>query len=382
MTLPAGIADLVGPMTDWRRDLHAHPELAFEEVRTCGVVFQVLSDLGLKPERVGGTGVVAVVHGRSPGPMIGLRGDMDALPMRDESGVAYASKTDKASHSCGHDGHTATLLGVARHLVANPPARGHVALIFQPAEENGLGAKAMIDDGLFDRYPCEEIFAYHNMPLLPLGQAAVRPGPTLNGYMVWEIEVTGVGGHGAAPHKTVDPLQAAARLAVEISSIVGRHIDPMEPALITVTKLQAGASHNVVPHSASLAGTLRAVTPAVQDALYARLLAMCEGVATMTCCTIESRVTAGVPPCVNAPLQAAIAADACAHILGADNVFRDLKPYPFTDDFAYMLAHCPGAYLFLGQGGPMVHQTVYDFNDALLPIAAGVLVRIVEQRLG
>lgn len=379
--LPA-LAALASDMTAWRRDFHAHPELSGEESRTAKIVFDALKDMGLSPEGgVGGAGVVAVVQGREPGPSIGLRADMDALPMNDDSGAEHASTKPGVSHACGHDGHTATLLGVARYLTANPPARGRVVLIFQPAEENGLGAKAMIDDGLFDRYPCDEIYAYHNMPLLPFGEAAVRPGATLNGYKIWEIDIQGVGGHGAAPHKTRDPLQAAVRVASEISSIIGRHVDPMEPALFTVTKLQAGASHNVVPHEASLAGTLRATSPEVIETMWNQLQAICDGVGRMTGCTLTVTEIAGVPPCINTSAQAAIAADACASVLGADKVLRDLNPYPFTDDFAYMLQHAPGAYMFFGQGGPMVHQTVYDFNDAVLPVASSIFARIVEDRL-
>jgi len=379
--LPA-LAALASDMTAWRRDFHAHPELSGEESRTAKIVFDALKDMGLSPEGgIGGAGVVAVVQGREPGPSIGLRADMDALPMNDDSGAEHASTKPGVSHACGHDGHTATLLGVARYLSANPPARGRVVLIFQPAEENGLGAKAMIDDGLFDRYPCDEIYAYHNMPLLPFGEAAVRPGATLNGYKIWEIDIQGVGGHGAAPHKTKDPLQAAVRVASEISSIIGRHVDPMEPALFTVTKLQAGASHNVVPHEASLAGTLRATSPEVIETMWSQLQAICDGVGRMTGCTLTVTEIAGVPPCINAPAQAAIAAEACASVLGGDKVLRDLKPYPFTDDFAYMLQHAPGAYMFFGQGGPMVHQTVYDFNDAVLPVASSIFARIVEDRL-
>jgi amidohydrolase len=382
LAVDPAFAALAPEMAAWRRDIHAHPELSGEETRTAGLVAEALRAMGLQPHTgVGGTGVVAVVEGREPGPTIGLRADMDALPMPDHSGADHVSRTAGVSHACGHDGHTATLLGVARRLAAQPPARGRVVLIFQPAEENGLGARAMIEDGLLDRFPLDEVYAYHNMPLLPFGQAAVRAGPTLTGYRIWEIEVSGVGGHGAAPHKTTDPLQAAARIATDISAIVGRHIDPMEPALITVTKLQAGASHNVVPHEASLAGTLRATSPEVIAELWSRLEAICDGVARTTGCTVTPKVTAEVPPCVNAPEQAALAAQAASEVLGAGAVARDLRPYPFTDDFAYLLQRTPGAYLFLGQGGPMVHQSVYDFDDALAPVAASVLTRIVEQRL-
>jgi len=256
-----------------------------------------------------------------------------------------------------------------------------VVLIFQPAEETGLGAVAMIEDGLFDRYPCDEVYGYHNMPLLPLGEAAVHTGPTMNGYKVWEIDIQGGGGHGAAPHKTKDPVQAAVRVASEISSIVGRHVDPMEPALITVTKLQAGSSHNVVPHEASLAGTLRATSSDVIETMWQKLQDICAGVGVMTGCTVTVRETAGVPPVFNAAAQADVAAAAAGGVFGADKVRRDLKPYPFTDDFAYMLQIAPGAYFFVGQGGTMVHQTAYDFNDDLLPNVASVFARIVEAKL-
>lgn len=378
----AALEALTPEMIAWRRDIHAHPELSGEESRTSKMVFDILKGLGLSPEGgIGGTGVVAVVEGKEPGPSIGLRADMDALPMNDDSGVPHCSKHAGVSHACGHDGHTATLLGAARYLAANPPVRGRVVLIFQPAEETGLGARAMMDDGLFDRYPCDEVYAYHNMPLLPFGEMAVHTGPTLNGYKIWEIDIQGVGGHGAAPHKTKDPVQAAVRVASEISSIVGRYVDPMEPALITVTKLQAGTSHNVVPHEASLAGTLRATSTDVIETMWQQLQAICEGVGRMTGCTIKVTETAGVPPCFNAPEQADIAATAAAKVFGADNVKRGLKPYPFTDDFAYMLQQAPGAYVFIGQGGTMVHQTAYDFNDALLAPVASMFVKIVEDRL-
>lgn len=381
MNLTPAIDALTPAMTAWRRDFHANPELSGAETRTARIVFETLSELGLSPQAgVGGAGVVAVIEGAAPGPSIGLRADMDALPMNDDSGADHASRTPGVSHACGHDGHTASLMGLARHLAANPPARGRVVLIFQPAEETGLGAKAMIEDGLFERYPCDEIYAYHNMPLLPFGQAVVRTGPALTGYKVWEIGIRGQGGHGAAPHKVRDPLQAAVRVANEISSIVGRHVNPMEPALITVTKLQAGSSHNVVPDEAALAGTLRATSPEVIESMWTRLEAICEGVARMSGCEVTPRVTAGVPPCINTQDQAEAAAQACAAVLGDAAVATNVPPYPFTDDFAYMQQQVPGAYFFLGVGGPMVHQTVYDFNDALLPVAADIFARIVEIR--
>lgn len=373
-----------GPdMTQWRRDIHRHPELAFGESRTAALVAERLRAFGLEPHGgIGGTGVVAVVEGGRPGPSIALRADMDALPMDDESGRDWASTQPGHAHACGHDGHTAVLLGVARHLAANPPESGRVVLIFQPAEENGEGARAMLADGLFERFPFDEVYAFHNMPLLKPGTASVRSGPTLNGYIVWEVLLEGVGGHGAAFYKAVDPLQAAARLAVEISSIVGRYVDPVDSALINVGSLQAGSSHNIIPASARLSGTLRAVKPDVVELLFARLEAACAGVAALSGCSVQVKRLAEVPPCVNAPEGAERAAAAMGAVLGDANVLRDQPAYPFTDDFALLLQKAPGAYLFLGQESQMCHHPAYDFDDALLPVAASIFATLVRQRLG
>lgn len=370
-------------MTEWRRDFHRHPELSFKETRTAGLVADRLRSFGLKPETdIGGTGVVAVIEGREPGPSIALRADMDALPMQDESGNAWHSTHDGVAHACGHDGHTAAMLGVAQHLAANPPRRGRVVMLFQPAEENGLGAQAMIDDGLLTRFPFDEVYAFHNMPLLPAGTASIRNGATLNGYIVWEIAIEGVGGHGAAFFKAIDPLQAAARLATEISSLVGRYVDPAETALITVGSMQAGSSHNIIPASAKLTGTLRALNPEVQAQLYARLEKTCEGIAALTGCTITCKRLAEVPPCINSPDAADKIADACVTILGQENVIRNRAAFPFTDDFAFFLKAVPGAYIFLGQDSAMCHNPAYDFDDALLPRAAAIFITLVNNQLG
>lgn len=370
-------------MIEWRRDLHQHPELAFGETRTASMVAQRLREFGLNPvEGIGKTGVVAVIDSGKPGPSIALRADMDALPMQDEGGKDWHSHTEGVAHACGHDGHTASLLGVAQYLSENPPATGKVVLIFQPAEENGLGARAMIADGVLTRFPFDEVYAFHNMPLLKPGQAGVRTGPTLNGYIIWDIAIEGVGGHGAAFFKATDPVQAAARLAVEISSIVGRYLDPQESGLITVCALQAGSSHNIIPASATLAGTLRALKPEILDLLWSRLEAACQGVAAMTGCTITCTRAAEVPPCVNAPEGADRIALACAEVLGAEGVIRDHAPFPFTDDMALFLQNAPGAYIFLGQDSPMCHNPAYDFDDGLLPVAASIFATLVRQRLG
>ncbi|MGE4432197.1 MAG: amidohydrolase [Sphingobium sp.] len=387
MTILPEIEALGADMTEWRRDFHRHPELAFGETRTAGLVADRLRSFGLDPVTgIGGTGVVAVIEGAAKsaqaGPTIALRADMDALPMQDESGRDWHSHTADVAHACGHDGHSAALLGVARHLAAHPPQQGRVVLIFQPAEENGLGARAMIDDGLLDRFPFDEVYAFHNMPLLDSGTAGVRTGPALNGYIVWRVTVEGVGGHGAAFFKAIDPLQAAARLATEISSIVGRYINPAESGLITVGSLQAGNSHNIIPANATLSGTLRALKPEVQALLYEKLEAACTGIAAMTGCTITVERLAEVPPCVNAPEGADRAATACAAVLGEERVIRDHAPFPFTDDFALFLEAAPGAYLFLGQDSVMCHNPAYDFDDRLLPVAASIFATLVRQRLG
>lgn len=382
MKLIDELLQLAPQMTAWRHDIHRHPELAFEEHRTADFVVEQLRSFGLDPvQGVGGTGVVALIKGQTPGATIALRADMDALPLHETTGRDYASQTPGTAHSCGHDGHTAALLGAAKYLASNPPARGNVLLIFQPAEENGLGALAMIEDGLLEKFPFDEVYSFHNQPLLPAGTAGVRTGPTLNGFIIWELNVTGVGGHGAAFYKATDPVQAAARLATEISSLVGRYVDPVDSALITVCKLQAGSNHNIIPDTAVLGGTLRSTDKEVSAALFKRLEDTCAGIAALTGCQVECRRLAEVPPCVNAPAQADAAADVCAAILGGhDKVSREAGPFPFTDDFAFFLEAAPGAYLFLGQDSAMCHNPGYDFDDNLLPVASSIFVNIVKQR--
>ncbi|MDR7069910.1 hippurate hydrolase [Pseudoxanthomonas japonensis] len=370
-------------MTEWRHRIHAWPELGFEEERTSALVAEVLAGLGLEVHTgLGGTGVVAVIDSGKPGMSIGLRADMDALPMDEQSDLPFRSQRPGVAHTCGHDGHTSALLGTAQYLVAHPPATGRVVLIFQPAEEGGRGAIKMVEDGLFTRWPCDEVYAFHNMPALKTGEASVRTGATLQSLAVFEIEIEGVGGHAAAPHRANDPLQVAARLAVEISAIVGRHIDPMEAALINVGKLQAGTTHNIIPSTASLSGTMRSLSKDVHEELLKRLRALCEGHAQMTGCKIDLQIPHSCPPCVNAPEQAALAAEAIGDVLGRENVKTDMRAYPFSDDFSYMLEQWPGAYLFLGMDSAMCHHPTFRFDDQLLPVAASVFARIVQRRLG
>ncbi|WP_394003098.1 amidohydrolase [Luteimonas sp. WGS1318] len=382
-TIPDTIAALAPQMTAWRREIHAWPELGFEEEKTSALVIRELRALGLEVHTgLGGTGVVAVVDSGQPGLSIGLRADMDALPMDEQSDLPFRSQRPGVAHTCGHDGHTSALLGTARHLVAHPPASGRVVLIFQPAEEGGRGAIRMIEDGLLTRWPCDEVYAFHNMPALKTGEASVRSGATLQSLAVFEIAIEGVGGHAAAPHRANDPLQVAARLAVDIPAIVGRHIDPMEAALINVGSLQAGTTHNIIPSTATLSGTVRSLSKDVHDELLKRLRALCEGHAQISGCSVQLEIPHSCPPCVNAPAQAALAADAIADVLGAEHVQTDLRAYPFSDDFSYMLEQWPGAYLFLGMDSAMCHHPTFRFDDGLLPVAAAVFDRIVRRRLG
>ncbi|MFA5685200.1 MAG: amidohydrolase [Lysobacteraceae bacterium] len=386
MSTPGSLAPiraLSAEMTAWRRQIHAWPELGFEEVRTSALVAEVLASLGLEVhDGLGGTGVVAVIDSGKPGPRIGLRADMDALPMQEQNDVPYRSQRDGTAHTCGHDGHTAALLGCAKYLVAHPPASGSVALIFQPAEEGGRGAIKMIADGLFERWPCDEVYAFHNMPLLGFGRASVRPGATLQSLAVFEIAIEGLGGHAAAPHKANDPLQVAARLAVEISAIVGRHIDPMEAALINVGQISAGTTHNIIPSSATLSGTIRALSTTVHEALVDRLRRLCEAQALLSGCEVKLTIPHSCPPCVNGVEQARLAAQALEEVLGEGMVETDRRAYPFSDDFSYMLERWPGAYLFIGQDSAMCHHPTFNFDDELLPVAASVFARIVRHRLG
>jgi len=371
-------------MVAWRQRIHAWPELGFEEEKTAALVVEVLQSLGLEAHQgIGGTGVVAVIDSGKPGPAIGLRADMDALPMDEDNTAPWRSQRPGVAHTCGHDGHTAALLGTATHLVKQrPPASGKVVLIFQPAEEGGRGAARMIEDGLFTRWPCDEVYAFHNMPALKPGEAGVRAGPTLQSLAVFEIAIEGIGGHGAAPHRATDPLQVAARLAVEISAIASRHIDPMEPALVSVGSLQAGTTHNIIPAHASLSGTMRSLSVEIDAELKKRLAALCDGFAQISGCAITLNFPHACPPCINAPAQAALAAEVLGEILGPEHVHTDLRAYPFSDDFSLMLAQWPGAYLFLGMDSAMCHHPKFHFDDALLPLAVGVFTGIVARRLG
>ena len=377
-----------GELTAFRRDLHAHPELGFEEKRTSQRVVAALRTAGVDEihEGIGKTGVVGVVHGasRGSGRMIGLRADMDALPMSEDNDFAWRSCTRGLMHGCGHDGHTTMLVGAARYLAETRRFDGSAVLIFQPGEEGFAGAKAMIDDGLFDRFPVEAVYAMHNWPSLPAGHVGVNPGPMMAAADRIEIVVHGKGGHGAHPYLAVDPVLVAAHIITAVQSIVARNVNPIDSAVISLCAMQAGdvGAFSVIPREARLVGTVRTFRPQVQDMVEERLARLVDSVAVAFGATASLHYTRTYPATINNPEQAELAAAVAAELVGDDKVTRELPPSMGAEDFSFMLQVKPGAYLRLGQGGgAFLHNPRYDFNDEVLPLGAALFAGLVERSL-
>lgn len=364
-----------------RRDLHAHPELGFQEQRTSDIVANFLHQLGIEVHRgIGKTGVVGILKKGSSERMIGLRADMDALLMQDQSGTEWQSQAEQVSHACGHDGHMVMLLGAAEKLARDVSFDGSVCFIFQPAEEGLAGAKAMIDDGLFSRFPCEAVYAIHNWPELPLGQVETRPGPIMAAADRFDIRVLGGGGHAAQPHLTRDTLLATSELVVQLNTLVSRALDPCETALLTVTRMQGGFSHNMIPAEASITGTVRTFSPAAQDTIEARLRQMAEHVTAAHGLHAEVSYQRYYPATVNSATEAQF----CLAALTQAGILADTaaRPALTSEDFAFMLQARPGAYLWLGSAPcKPLHHAAYDFNDALIPYGVNVFVALVRQAL-
>ncbi|MGJ0127187.1 M20 aminoacylase family protein [Pantoea sp. RHCKP32] len=364
-----------------RRDLHAHPELGFQEQRTSDIVARFLQEQGIEVHRgIGKTGVVGILKKGSSPRMIGLRADMDALPMRDQSGTAWQSGTEQVSHACGHDGHTVMLLGAAETLARDVHFDGTVCFIFQPAEEGLAGARAMIDDGLFSRFPCDAVYAIHNWPELPLGQVQTRPGPIMAAADRFDIRVLGGGGHAAQPHLTGDTLLAISELVVQLNTLVPRALDPCETALLTVTRMQGGFSHNMIPSEASITGTVRTFSAAAQDTIEARMRQMAEHITAAHGLQAEVSYLRYYPATLNSGAEAQF----CLEALTAAGIRADLAPRPAltSEDFAFMLQARPGAYLWLGSApSKPLHHAAYDFNDALIPYGVDVFVTLIRQAL-
>ncbi|MDX1377107.1 MAG: M20 aminoacylase family protein [Burkholderiales bacterium] len=373
-------------LTGWRRDIHAHPELGFEENRTAGLVADRLRAFGCEVHTgVGRTGVVGVLRAGGGKATIGLRADMDALPIQEANSFAHRSKRDGKMHACGHDGHTTMLLGAAKYLAETKNFDGTVHFIFQPAEEGIGGAQAMIEDGLFERFPCESVFGMHNRPGLPVGKFAVRAGPMMAGGAFFDIDITGKGAHGARPESSVDAVVVASHLTAALQTIVSRNAPPVETAVVSVTKIHGGDAYNVIPQTARLSGTVRAFSREVMALVERSMKRIAKGVAEAFGATASVDFRFIFAPLVNDAGEAEFAARICAEVVGAGNVVRDPPLNMASEDFSFMLEKVPGCYFNVGNGAGdricEVHNPGYDFNDDALPLGAAVLARIVETKL-
>jgi amidohydrolase len=383
------VADLHNEIKEWRRDLHAHPELRYEVHRTAGSVADKLKSFGCDEvvPGIGRTGVVGVIRGRKAGTragnrVIGLRADMDALPIEEETGLPYKSTVPGKMHACGHDGHTAMLLGAAKYLAETRNFAGTAVVIFQPAEEGGAGALAMLKDGLIKRFGIDEVYGMHNYPDLPVGQFAIRPGPMMAAADHLAIEIEGKGGHAARPHLAVDTILVGAQMINQLQSIVARNIDPLQSAVVSICMFQAGQTDNVIPQHAILRGTARSLISEVRELLQKRIGEIVEGTAKMYGASAKVTYTNGYPVVVNHERQTAFAADVAREIAGKDKVDVDVPPVMGAEDFAFMLNERPGAFIFVGNGDTAgLHHPAYDFNDETIPVGTSYWVRLAESAL-
>ena len=376
------IADFTDQMTAWRRHLHQHPELGFDCHQTAAFVAERLRDFGIDQihEGIGRTGIVAIIDGQGDGPTIGLRADMDALPLDEVTGAEWASTVPGRMHACGHDGHTTMLLGAAKYLAETRNFAGRVALIFQPAEENGGGADVMVREDIMGRFDIARVFAMHNNPGQPVGSLWTTPGPIMAAVDTFEIHVQGRGGHGAMPHLTTDPIVAAVGIVGAIQTISSRNHDTAEDLAISVTQIHSGSADNIVPDTAYICGTVRTFAPHVRQMVRDRMTRICEGQGASYEVKVTLDYQEGYPATVNDPDQTAFAAATAREIVGDANVADDKGREMGAEDFSYMLNERPGCYLFLGQGeGPGLHNPGYDFNDEIAPIGASFLARLVER---
>jgi amidohydrolase len=381
------IAEFHEEMIDWRRDIHANPELCFEEVRTAAVVCSKLESWGIEVHSgIAKTGVVGVLHGQGSNTRtIGLRADMDALPLSEETQLPYKSTIPGKMHACGHDGHTAMLLGAAKYLAETRNFDGKVVFIFQPAEEGEGGARVMIEEGLFDRFPCDTVWAMHNDPRIPFGTLATRPGPFLAGGDRAYITIFGRGGHAARPHEGIDPIAVGFHLYQGLQLIVSRNVDPMLSAVVSMCEFHAGTASNVIADSARMSISIRTFDPALRKLVEQRVRALCDGIAQSHDCRIELNYVPGYPPLINHEEEAQFAADVANEVVGSAAVDRNGQAGMGSEDFAYMLQQRPGAFVRIGQGVPGkdfgLHHPQYDFNDDILPIGASFWARLVETSL-
>ena len=380
------IAKMHQEMTVWRRDIHSHPELGFEETRTSDVVAAKLTEFGCEVHRgLGKTGVVGSLRIGNATRAIGLRADMDALPIQEENIFDHRSTEDGKMHACGHDGHTTMLLGAAKYLAETGNFEGQVHFIFQPAEEGIGGAQAMIDDGLFEMFPCDAIFGMHNRPKFDSGKFAVRSGAMMAGGAFFDIDITGYGAHGARPESSVDPVVVAAHIVTVLQSIVSRNVSPLDSAVVSTTRINSGEAYNVIPQTARLSGTVRAFSYEVMDLVEKRMIQIAKGIAEGFGATVKVDFRVIFAPTINHAQEAEFAAKICQEIVGADRVERNPPLNMASEDFSFMLNKVPGCYINIGngqgEGACEVHNPGYDFNDEVLPIGAGFFARLIETRL-
>jgi hippurate hydrolase len=376
------IAAYAEDMKTWRRHLHAHPELEFDCHQTAAFIVERLREFGVDEihEGIARTGVVAIVNGRAPGPTIGIRADMDALPIAEMTGAPYASTVPGRMHACGHDGHVTMALGAARYLAETRNFAGRVAFLFQPAEEEGGGGNVMVQEGVMDRFDIAQVYGIHNAPNIPLGHFQTTPGPLMASVDTAWVTVTGKGGHGATPHDCVDPVVAVVGMVGAIQTIIPRNVYAMDEAVISVTQIHAGTASNIIPEVATFCATIRSFRPEVRDLLRRRVHEIVEGHAMAYGVTADINYDWGYPATVNHPANADFAADVAGEVVGEAAVDARAGREMGSEDFSYMLEARPGAYLFLGTGpGAGLHHPAFDFNDEAAPIGASFFARLVER---
>jgi len=378
------IADLHDEIAEWRRDLHANPELGFDVHRTAGLVAEKLREFGADEvvEHIGKTGVVGVIKGRQTGSgrVIGMRADMDALPIVEATGLPHASTVPGKMHACGHDGHTAMLLGAAKYLTETRNFDGIAVVIFQPAEEGGGGGEKMVEDGMMDRFGIQQVFGMHNFPGMPVGEFAIRPGSLMASTDEFTIDIEGKGGHAAKPHMCIDTTLVAAQLMQALQSVVARNVDPVESAVLSITSLHTGGdAFNVIPQTVHMKGTIRTLKPEIRELVEQRLRLMVENITAAFGATVKLDFQPGYPVTVNHDAETTFAADVAEAVAGEGRVDRDQAPLLGGEDFSYMLEARPGAFIFLGNGDTsMVHHPEYDFNDEAIPYGVSYWAKLAE----
>jgi hippurate hydrolase len=373
-------------MTSWRKDIHAHPEIAFEEHRTAGIVADKLRSFGIEVETgIAGTGVVGTLTKGRGNRAIGLRADLDALPIQEANEFDHKSKHDGKMHACGHDGHTCMLLGAAKYLAMSGDFEGTVNFIFQPAEENEGGGRAMVEAGLFDKYPVESVYGMHNIPGMAVGSFAIKAGPMMAAYDMFKLKIIGRGGHAAMPQFTIDPIVIGTKIVEAYQSIVSRFSDPQDPVVLSVTQFHAGDAYNVIPNEVEISGCTRCFSPKIQERLENQMSHMATDICSAFGATCEFTYERRYPPTINSEMESEIAGQVASEIVGPERVNLNPRPAMGSEDFAFMLMEKPGSYIWIGngdgEGSCMVHNPGYDFNDEILSLGATYWVRMVENIL-